>query len=158
SPLQISDSVRQLLPELHAQGPHFITAHFHERSYLLTQGDTLRLPFVMKGVEPGDVIRLNRASLIGSRDLTLKAAAPPPKLKSRTASTTAITDDTPTKDAQIRLYVCRAVVMGIDSEPMRFLQKTKRRQRKVKVVKSKHKHTILRIKEVRVKSLEEIEA
>ena len=36
-------------------------------------------------------------------------------------------------------------------------EKTKRRQRKVKHVKSKHRYTILRVKEVRVKSLEEIE-
>lgn len=37
-------------------------------------------------------------------------------------------------------------------------EKTKRRQRRVKTVKSKHKYTVLKIMEVKVKSLEEIAA
>jgi large subunit ribosomal protein L21 len=56
-----------------------------------------------------------------------------------------------------RLFVCRAVVMGVEAEPMRMKEKKKQRTRKVKTVKSKHKYTILKIKELRVKSLEEIE-
>ena len=47
--------------------------------------------------------------------------------------------------------------MGVESEPMRMKEKTKRRQRKVKTVKSKHRYTILKVKEVRVRDLEEIE-
>ena len=57
-----------------------------------------------------------------------------------------------------RLFVCRAVVMGVESEPLRIKEKTKRRQRKVKKVKSKHRFTILKIKEVRVRGLEEVES
>jgi hypothetical protein len=57
-----------------------------------------------------------------------------------------------------RLFVCRAVVMGVESEPLRIKEKTKRRQRKVKKVKSKHRFTILKIKEVRVRGLEELES
>ena len=45
----------------------------------------------------------------------------------------------------------RARVIGVESEPMRFLEKTKRRQRHVKTVKSKHRFTVLRIFELRVK-------
>ncbi|KAI7235587.1 hypothetical protein KC330_g4177 [Hortaea werneckii] len=198
SPPALSDSVRELLPVLQAQGPHYISAHLYDRPYLLTQGDTVRLPFLMKGVEPGDVLRLNKASLLGSRDYTLKAAAAPPKMKSNTMTTITVNDPTtgnlgseskvmPDPNSPIetpagpsanrvaaphfiphlakgkysyideRLYVCRAVVMGVESEPMRVKEKTKRRQRKVKHVKSKHRYTILRVKEVRVKSLEEIE-
>lgn len=56
-----------------------------------------------------------------------------------------------------RLFVCRATVMGVESEPLRIKEKTKRRQRKVKKVKSKHRFTILKIKEVRVRGVEEIE-
>ena len=40
--------------------------------------------------------------------------------------------------------------MGVESEPMRFLEKTKRRQRHVKTVKSKHRFTILRVCELKV--------
>ncbi|KAI6893918.1 hypothetical protein KC318_g11757, partial [Hortaea werneckii] len=197
-PPALSDSVRELLPVLQAQGPHYISAHLYDRPYLLTQGDTVRLPFLMKGVEPGDVLRLNKASLLGSRDYTLKAAAAPPKMKSNTMTTITVNDPTtgnlgseskvmPDPNSPIetpagpsanrvaaphfiphlakgkysyvdeRMYVCRAVVMGVESEPMRVKEKTKRRQRKVKHVKSKHRYTILRVKEVRVKSLEEIE-
>ena len=151
----------------------------------------------MKGVEPGDILRLNKASLLGSRDYTLKAAAAPPKLKSGTMMTVTVNDPTTSNlasqstimpnpnssetpsgpsDKRIaaphfiphiakgkysyiddRLFVCRAVVMGVESEPMRVKEKTKRRQRRVKHVKSKHKYTVLRVKEVRVRDLEEIE-
>jgi len=89
----------------------------------------------MPGVVPGDVLRLNRASSLGSRDYTLKG--------------------TPYLDE--RLFECRARVMGVEAEPMRIKEKTKRRNRKIKTVKSKHKFTILRIAEVKVKTLEEIE-
>jgi hypothetical protein len=88
----------------------------------------------MPGVVPGDVLRLNRASSIGSRDYTLKG--------------------TPYVDE--RLFECRAVVMGTEAEPMRIKEKTKRRNRKVRIVKSKHKHTILKISELKINALEDI--
>jgi len=149
----------------------------------------------MPNVVPGDVLRLNRASNIGSRDLTLKAGALGPKPKSPTARTILATDPT-TGTAQSeshimpgaapssslssngapvdhfvynelknrtayldeRFFVCRAVVMGVESEPLRIKEKTKRRNRKVKKVKSKHRFTILKVKELRIKTLEELEA
>lgn len=202
SPLALSSSVRQLLPILKSQAPHYITIHIHGRPYLLTQGDTIRLPFLMHDVEPGDVLRFNRAINIGSRDYTLKAAAAAPKLKSTTMgrdikadlvkglagsesmassdSSTAFTGDAeiiPAAQASgahaphfiphieqgkhgyldERLYVCRAVVMGVETEPLRIKEKTKRRQRKIKKVKSKHRFTVLRVKEVAVRSLNGIE-
>ena len=94
----------------------------------------LRLPFLMHGVKPGDILRLNRASNIGSRDYTLKGA--------------------PYVDE--RLFECRARVVGVESEPMRVKEKTKRRQRRVKRVKSKMRYTVLRVSEVRVRGLEEL--
>jgi len=195
SPIALSQSIRDLLPILQSQSPHYITAHIHDRPYLLTEGDTLRLPFLMPNVVPGDVLRLNRASNIGSRDLTLKAGALGPKPKSPTARTILATDPT-TGTAQSeshimpgaapssslssngapvdhfvynelknrtayldeRFFVCRAVVMGVESEPLRIKEKTKRRNRKVKKVKSKHRFTILKVKELRIKTLEELEA
>lgn len=194
SPIALSSSVRELLPVLSAQGPHYITAHIHGKPYLLTQGDTVRLPFQMQGVEPGDVLRLNRATHLGSREYTLKAAAARPKLKSPShvvEPTTGLMGsqqqvmpgmgqgDAPmeggSRDVVFaphfiphiekgkhsyldeRLFVCRAVVTGVESEPLRIKEKTKRRQRKVKTVKSKHRFTVLRVKEVRVRDLEDIE-
>lgn len=88
----------------------------------------------MPGVVPGDVLRLNRASSIGSRDYTLKGG---PYLDER-------------------IFRCRAVVMGTEAEPMRIKEKTKRRNRKVKTVRSKHKFTILKIAELSVNNLDEL--
>ena len=103
----------------------------------------------MHGVEPGDVLRLNRASLLGSREYTLKAG----------------TSSTETYDAKRtgepnyldeRLYECRARVLGVDSGPMMKEEKTKRRQRRVKTVRSKHKYTVLKVMEVKIKGVEEL--
>lgn len=88
----------------------------------------------MPAVQPGDVLRLNRASMLGSRDYTLKGS--------------------PYVDE--RLFECRVRVMGVESEPLRIKEKTKRRQRHVRRVKSKHKYTILRVMEVRIKNIDEL--
>jgi large subunit ribosomal protein L21 len=56
-----------------------------------------------------------------------------------------------------RLFECRATVMGTESEPLRVEEKTKRRQRHVKHVRSKMRYTVLRVSELRVRGLEEYE-
>lgn len=150
-PLVLSKSVQQLLPALQGQNPHYITAHIHRFPYLITEGDTLRLPFHMSGVNPGDILRLNRASLLGSRDYTLKAGITRAEMY----------DGKPSKNIMYldeRLFECRACVMGVEGGPMFIKEKTKRRNRKVKTVHSKHRYTVLKIMEVRVKSLEELQS
>lgn len=126
-----------------------MTVHIHGRPYLLTKGDTLRLPFLMPNVAPGDVLRLNRATHIGSRDYTLKA----PEVIKGTA-------DHGKKVFYLdeRLFTVRARVVGIETEPMRVEEKTKRRQRHTKHVYSKMRFTVLKISDLQVKSLEEYEA
>ena len=93
---------------------------------------------------------MNRASIIGSRDYTLKAppAAPSPGLGNGKPKKPYLDE---------RLFECRARVMGVESEPMRVIEKTKRRQRHTKHVTSKLKYTILRVMEVKVRSVEEVE-
>lgn len=146
---QITPSIRKMLPLLHSQPAHYLTIHIHGRPYLLTAGDTLRLPFLMPNVKAGDVLRLNRATHIGSRDYTLKAPEPI-KGNADHAKKVFYLDE--------RLFVCRARVVGEESEPLRVMEKTKRRQRHVKHVYSKHKYTVLKISEIEVKSLEEYES
>ena len=105
----------------------------------------------MSGVNPGDVLRLNRASLVGSRDYTLKAGTTRAEMY----------DGKPSKNTMYldeRLFECRACVMGVESGPMFTKEKTKRRNRKVKTVHSKHRYTVLKIVEVTVKSLVELQA
>ncbi|KAF2186836.1 hypothetical protein K469DRAFT_705358 [Zopfia rhizophila CBS 207.26] len=149
TPSPLTPSIKKLLPLLHSQPAHYLTLHIHGRPYLLTKGDTLRLPFCMPNVQPGDVLRLNRATHIGSRDYTLKAPEP---VKG--------TLDAPKRSFYLdeRLFVCRATVIGVESEPMRIKEKTKRRQRHIRRVKSKHRYTILKISDMEVKSLEEYQS
>lgn len=141
--------MQTLLPHLVAQTPHYITAHIHRFPYLLTAGDILRLPFHLHGVSPGDVLRFNRASLLGSRDFTLKAGMHSTESydKKRTGEPNYIDE---------RLFECRMRVMGVDTGPMMIKEKKKRRNRHLRTIKSKHKYTVLRVMEVRVKSLEEL--
>lgn len=184
-PVTISESVRQLLPALRAQRQIYVSIHIHGKAYLLTQGDTLRLPFLMKDVEPGDVLRLNRALYLGSRDFTIKPAAAPQKLKSTNTglqdlaqasdSAISIVADVPNgqdpvaphfvphiakgKHAYLdeRLFVCRALVMGVESEPLRIKEKTKRRRRHVRQIRSKHRYTMLKIKELTIRSVDQLD-
>ncbi|KAF3769167.1 hypothetical protein M406DRAFT_344998 [Cryphonectria parasitica EP155] len=143
----VPDSVLQLLPLLRSQPNHYITVHINGRPYLVTPGDSVRLPFLMPGVAPGDVLRLNRASVLGSRDFTLRPTNP--SVRKSESNEVAYIDE--------RLFECRATVVGVDSEPMRIKEKTKRRNRRVRTVKSKHRYTVLRISELKIKSPAEVE-
>ena len=163
-----------LFKALAAQSPHYLTIHIHGHPYLVTQGDEIRLPFHMRNVTPGTILRINRASTLGSRDFTLRGgggeivealvATPPSTIATTTAagepSSTTIGGEELApreKDEEVaakpspwideRLYLCRALVLGVEAEPMRFMEKTKRRQRHVKTVKSKGRFTVVRIVE-----------
>ena len=105
----------------------------------------------MPSVLPGDILRLNRATVIGSRDYTLRAGS----AEGQTIAGNLGNGKKAYLDE--RLFECRARVLGVESEPMRVMEKTKRRQRHVKHVRSKHRSTVLRIMEVRVRSVEEVE-
>lgn len=137
-PRPVDDSVRNLLPFLAAQPGHYATVHIHGFPYLVQQGDQVRLPFRIPGVQAGDVLRLNRATVLGSRDYTLRGG-------------NGASPDSPVHIDE-SLFECRATVLGLESEPLRIKFKTKRRQRRTRTVQSKHRYTILRISELSVKS------
>lgn len=181
----VTSSVRSLLPHLLSQPPFYAVIHIHGKPYLVTAGDSLRLPFLMHGVRPGDVLRLNRASRIGSREYTLIAGSdaqssdinpeptheapiigrtedlphtPYPKSSTAEASPHAgLKKKGPPSYVDDRFFTCRAVVTGTEAEPMRVKEKTKRRQRRVKHIKSKHKFTMLKIREISLNSLSSLE-
>lgn len=134
SPLKVTQSLMSRLPHLVGQSPHYVVAELHARPYLLTEGDHIRLPFLMPKVKTGDILRFNRASALGSRDFTLKGS--------------------PHVDE--RMFECRVRVTGVESEPLRIKEKTKRRQRHTKTAKSKHRYTIMRVMDVRIKTPEEL--
>ncbi|EPS38538.1 hypothetical protein H072_7686 [Dactylellina haptotyla CBS 200.50] len=135
-------NLKQLHTALRHQPPWYTTVHLHNVPYLVTLGDRITLPSVLYGppsptnpynkpLQPGDIVRLTHASTLGSREYTIKG--------------------TPYIDE--RLFTCKAVVVELTSEPMRKKEKTKRRQRRVKTVKSKHRYTVLRICELEVNDL-----
>ncbi|KAH8144751.1 uncharacterized protein LAJ45_11252 [Morchella importuna] len=118
-----------LLTALKSQPAQYITIHIHKFPFLVTVGDLVRLPFRLKDAAVGDSLRITHASVLGSRDYTLKGS--------------------PWIDPA--LFTCRARVVEETSEPMRVKEKTKRRNRRIKKVKSKHRYTVLRISELVVK-------
>ncbi|KAK6532886.1 hypothetical protein TWF281_007057 [Arthrobotrys megalospora] len=143
-PPQDLTTLKRLHKSLLHQPPWYTTIHIHSRPYLVTLGDRILLPSLLypptsptnplnKPLQPGDIIRLTHASTLGSRDYTIKG--------------------TPFIDK--RLFSCKAVVVEVTSEPMRKKEKTKRRQRRVKTVRSKHRYTVLRICELGVNELPE---
>lgn len=106
----------------------------------------------MPNVQPGDVLRLNRASLLGSRDYTLKAGT------ARRETYDGKPIESGPQYLDDRLFVCRARVLGVECMPMTIKEKTKRRQRRVKRVKSKHRYTVLKVMEITVRSLDHLRA
>jgi len=161
-----------------------MTAHIHGKPYLVTEGDTVRLPFLMHGVQPGDVLRLDRATLVGSREWTLRGSPalpsdsavesnsdqmiigrtdgliPTPQGINDSDTTTSQTGKprrAPPAYVDERLFTCRATVLGTESEPLRIKEKKKQRQRRLKKVKSKHRYTILKISEIKITGADEVE-
>jgi large subunit ribosomal protein L21 len=130
-------SVETLLPLLRSQPPFYSTILIHGKPYLVTEGDSIRLPFLMKGVDAGDVLRFNRVTAIGSRDYTLKAG-------------TKETRNEKQKCLDERLYVIRARVMGTVQEPERLKIWHVKRRRHKKHIWSQHKFTVLKITQLSV--------
>ncbi|QSL64368.1 hypothetical protein MERGE_001669 [Pneumocystis wakefieldiae] len=100
----------------------YAVIHIYGRPFIVTEGDVLTLPQKLRDVKPGDIIRLNCVSKLGSRNYTLKGQ--------------------PYIDQQ--LYTCRARVLELTKAPMSYFIKKKRRQRRIKVVKGKQDYTVLR--------------
>lgn len=164
----------------------------------------------MHGVMPGDVLRLDRAVQLGSREFTLRGGvATGPRLGAQKPARVPRAPDLEEEDAgvdqldaaaseptttepiigktadlhpsvtqgvpfpnvssQLRksrpkvenrpgyidpeLFVCRATVLSTESEPLRVKEKTKRRNRHVRHVFSKHRYTVLRVSEVTVRGV-----
>src|SRR5690606_13881313 len=101
--------------------------------FLVTLGDKVRLPFLLKDVKVGDTIRITHASVLGSREFTMKG--------------------NPWIDPQF--FECRARVTEIASEAMRLKIKKKQRCRRTKTIRSKHKYTVLTISDLKVNGMKE---
>ncbi|KAK7206042.1 ribosomal protein L21-like protein [Myxozyma melibiosi] len=108
------------------QTPLYATVKLHTHKFLVSVGDTVTLPFRMKDVEVGDVIRLTQIESLGSRKLTWKGEP--------------FIDD--------ERCVVRARVVEETKEPLRVKIRKKQRTRRTKHIKSKHTFTVLTISEI----------
>ncbi|KIH94545.1 hypothetical protein SPBR_06136 [Sporothrix brasiliensis 5110] len=136
----------------------YATVQIHGRPYLVTPGDSLRLPFKMPGVQPGDELLLNRVGVVGNRTVTAVAASTSQTVSAGTAE--AGRDNTSNNSSNGESFdvpyvpgaSVKAVVLGVETEPLRTMVKKKRRTRRKRTVKSKHQFTVLRIQEVSVEA------
>lgn len=99
----------------------------HNRPFLVTKGDTVVLPFHMKNVKLGDKLKLTDVTTIGSRDYKMIDYPIDPSL-----------------------YTLTAKVIELTRKPLVAREKTKRRQRRVRTVKTKQMITILRIDDLKL--------
>lgn len=98
----------------------------------------------MPGVRAGDELRLDRVGVVGSRAVTAVSAAVA-GVRHGNGSAEVVVPQVPGASV-------RAVVLGVETEPLRVMVKTKRRNRRKRTVKSKHQFTVLRIQEVVVEA------
>ncbi|KAK9466418.1 ribosomal protein L21-like protein [Lipomyces arxii] len=108
--------------------PMYATIRIHKNSFLVSVGDRVTLPYRLKDVNVGDIIRLTQIETLGSRKFTWKGE---PFINDERA-------------------VVKARVVEHTKEPMREKIRTKRRNRRVKHIKSKHHYTVLTISEIGV--------
>ena len=126
----------------------YATVYIHGRPYLVTPGDSLRLPFLMAGVQPGDELRLDRVGVVGNRSVTAVATASGAQSEIADGVARSTVGAQVVASESIPGASVRAVVLGVETEPERTLIKKKRRSRRKRTFKSKHSFTVLRIKEV----------
>ena len=94
----------------------------------------------MPGVQPGDELLLNRVGVVGNRNVTAVSSVAQEKKGQDGDSSFDV--------AHVPGATVKAVVLGVETEPLRVMIKKKRRTRRKRSVKSKHHFTVLRIQEV----------
>lgn len=118
----------------------YATVHIYGRPYLVTAGDRLRLPFRMAGVQPGDILHLDRVGVVGSRSVTAVGGGG--------GGGSGPEGEGVQHGGHVPGVSVTAVVLGLEAEPLRVLVKKKRRNRRKRTVRSKHQYTVLRIQDV----------
>lgn len=118
---------KDMLAPLRNSSDLYAVFRIHNRPFLVTKGDTVVLPFHMKNVKVGDTLNLNDVITIGSRNHKLI--------------------DYPIDS---NLYTLTAKIIELTRKPIVVNEKTKRRQRRVRTVKTKQMITILRINELKL--------
>ena len=130
---RLGASPTQLLKSLEAlrlQPQHYAKVQVDGKAYTLTKGDLLHLPTRLKQTQIGDTLRLTHATMIGSRDFTIRGK----------------------HYVRDNLFECLVTVVEHTKQPMLRTIKRKRRNRHVKQIESKQPYTVLRVSELKVAS------
>ncbi|CAI8502340.1 hypothetical protein CAS74_000259 [Pichia kudriavzevii] len=106
----------------------YATLKVHDRSYLVTKGDLVNLPFCMHEAQIGDIIEFNKVDVVGSRNFTYH-----------------VKDGIDTSKVTVT-----GVVVEKTKKPMQVKEVTKRRNRHTKHILSKHDLTVVRISELKI--------
>lgn len=127
SALAKKSSTDSLLP-LKFEQNLYATLKIHNRSYLVTKGDLVNLPFNMKTAQIGDVISFSKIDTLGSRNYTYH-----------------LKDGIDTDKVTVT-----GVIVEKTKKPMTLKEVTKKRDRHVKHILSKHDLTVIRINELKI--------
>lgn len=106
----------------------YATIKVHNKSYLVTKGDLVNLPFRMHQAEIGDVINFDNIDTVGSRNFTYHM-------------------DGGIDAGKVSIS---GVVVEKTKKPMTIKEVTKKRDRHIKHSLSKHDLTVVRISDVKI--------
>ncbi|GMM47184.1 mitochondrial 54S ribosomal protein YmL49 [Pichia kluyveri] len=118
----------KLLQPLKFEDSLYATLKIHNRSYLVTKGDIVNLPFCLHTANVGDSLKFTKIDTIGSRNYTYNI-------------NDGIDND---------LVSVSATVIEKTKIPMTIKEVTKRRNRHTKHIHSKHDITVLRVDDVKI--------
>jgi ribosomal protein L21 len=106
----------------------YATIKVHNRSYLVTKGDIVNLPFSMHSAEVGDVISFTKVDTLGSRNFTYH-----------------LKDGIDSNQVTVK-----GIVLEKTKKPMTIKETTKKRDRHIKHALSKHDLTVVRISDLSI--------
>lgn len=106
----------------------YATIKVHNRSYLVTKGDLVNLPFNMNKAQIGDQINFSKIDTIGSRNYTYHL----------------------NDSIDLDKVTVTGIVVEKTKKPMTIKEVTKKRDRHVKHILSKHDLTVIRINELKI--------
>lgn len=106
----------------------YATIKVHDKSYLVTKGDVINLPFQMHNAQIGDKINFSKIDTIGSRNYTYHL-----------------------KDGiDLKKVSVTGIVIEKTKTPMTIKETTKKRDRHIKHALSKHDLTLVRISDLKI--------
>lgn len=127
-PVPLSPDLQALKFDSNASNDLYAICKIHNIPYLVTKGDRLILPYKMRNLNVGDVLRLDNVTTLGSRNFTF----------------------TNSQGIPLLAFSLTATLTEITREPKYFVQKKRQRCRRIKTVEVEPFQTHLTISELRI--------